>query len=51
MNNTAILTAGNAVYSRKRAKKRARVEELTFDPQQRKYTPSQLIWFLMEVST
>jgi len=43
MNNPAILTAGNAVYSRKRAEKCPRVEELMFDPQQRKYTPSWLI--------
>jgi ribosomal RNA-processing protein 17 len=39
MNNTALLTAGNAIYSNKRAKKRARIEELTFDPEQRKYGP------------
>src|SRR5436190_4212998 len=34
--NTAVLTAGNAIYSKKRAKKRARIEEITFDPEQRK---------------
>lgn len=39
MNNTALLTAGNTIYSNKRAKKRARIEELTFDPEQRKYNP------------
>ena len=51
MNNTAILTAGNAVYSHKRAKKRGRIEELTFDPQERKYPSSWPILVLTEVST
>lgn len=37
MNNTALLTAGNAIYSQKRAKKRARLDEITFDPAKRKY--------------
>jgi hypothetical protein len=37
MNNTALLTAGNAIYSQKRAKKRARLGEITFDPEKRKY--------------
>jgi hypothetical protein len=37
MDNTAVLTAGNAVYSQKRAKKRARITELTFNPEERKY--------------
>lgn len=37
MNNVAILTAGNAVYSQKRARKRARIEELTFNPESRRY--------------
>jgi hypothetical protein len=40
MNNTAVLTAGNAIYSRKRAKKKARIEELKFDPEERKHDPS-----------
>jgi hypothetical protein len=50
MNNTAILTAGNAIYSQKRAKKRGRTEELTFDPEQRKYSPSTVL-VLTEVTT
>ena len=37
MNNTAILTAGNAIYAQKRARKRAKIEELAFDPDSRKY--------------
>jgi hypothetical protein len=37
MDNTAFLTKGNAIYAQKRAKKRARPEELTFDPNKRLY--------------
>lgn len=48
--NTALLTAGNAIYSNKRAKKRARIEELTFDPEQRKYGSPFLSNFLIAVS-
>jgi len=47
MNNTALLTAGNAIYSNKRAKKRARIEELIFDPEQRKYGSPFPFKFLM----
>jgi len=48
MNNTALLTAGNAIYSNKRAKKRARIEELTFDREQRKYHASYHLKILIE---
>jgi ribosomal RNA-processing protein 17 len=37
MNNIAQLTAGNAVYAQKRAKKRTRIEEVTFDSESRRY--------------
>ena len=37
MNNTAILTAGNAIYSAKRAKKKGRIEEIKFDPEARRF--------------
>jgi len=36
MSNVAFLTAGSAVYSKKKAKKRAGVEELTFNPEERR---------------
>jgi hypothetical protein len=36
MDNVAFLTAGNAVYSKKRAKKRAGLEKLTFNPEERR---------------
>ena len=44
MNNIAILTAGNAVYSQKRARKRARAEELTFDSESRRYVVEFIIF-------
>lgn len=37
MDNVAFLTSGNEVYSKKRAKKRGGLEELTFNPDERKY--------------
>jgi hypothetical protein len=36
MDNVAFLTSGNAVYSKKRAKKRGGLEELAFDPEERR---------------
>jgi ribosomal RNA-processing protein 17 len=37
MNNVALLTAGSAVYSKKKAKKRATAEELAFNPEERMF--------------
>jgi len=37
MSNVAFLTAGSAVYSKKKAKKRAGVEELAFNPEERRF--------------
>jgi hypothetical protein len=37
MDNTAILSRGNAIYALKKAKKKRQPEELKFDPESRLY--------------